>query len=303
MIVRNAFNALLRPLLRPDMRDEYDNFEQEWNKFLKEGSFPFGLNEIELTTLSGLPRQVPLGETEPYTFVDPKMAPVITKRDRQFGLAFSISKEMMEDNKYPRAVKTARWLSRSVRLAQEHEAADLLDDAFTGAKYTGYNDEPLISATHSLLNSPSTWSNQITGNPPLSMLSYQALLEMGEAMVDQQGDPIPVRYSTLVISPNQEFMALQITQNPDEPFTANRNINAARKKRQLGYVVSHYKDQSNHAWFAFDPRMNDAHFLWKVRPQYPDWFEERIRAACFASRQRFLIYFYDPRGWIGSNAA
>jgi hypothetical protein len=95
---------------------------------------------------------------------------------------------------------------------------------------------------------------------------------------------------------------MQLTQNAEEPFTTDRNINATRKKRQLSYVVSHYKDQSGHDWFAKDTQMHDAHFLFKVRPQFVDWYEERTRGSYFASRQRILVYFYDPRGWIGSNA-
>jgi hypothetical protein len=47
---------------------------------------------------------------------------------------------------------------------------------------------------------------------------------------------------------------------------------------------------------------HDAHFMWKEKPSFPEWYENMIRAWIFASYQRFLVYFYDPRGWIGSNA-
>ena len=300
MHVRDAFNLLLRPGLRRDFRDEYQSFEEEYSSVLRVGTMDRA--EIEMTTISGLPRQIVLGEGESYTFVDAELAPKITKTDTQYGLGFGVSKETMEDDLYNKANQSAKWLGRSTRLAQEYAVADMLDDAFSGSINTGYGGEALCSTTHSLMKVPSTWSNQISGNPQLGILGLQAAFELGEQTVDHQGDPIPVRIDHLFINLANEWMAIQLTQNENEPYTANRNVNATRRKRQLSYTVLHYKDQSGKDWFARDSRIHDAHFLWKVRPQFPDWYEDRTRTAYYASRQRFLVYFYDQRGWIGSNA-
>ncbi len=301
MVVRGAFNHLLRPGLRPDFRDEYLSFEEEYSGFLRTGTLDRA--ELEATTISGLPRQVQLNEGEAYTILDPELADKITYTDTQYGLGFSISQEMMEDDLYDRANQSARWLARSTRLAQEYRAADWLDDAFDGNTFTGFADESLISATHSLLSSASTWSNSISGNPQLGVLGLQAAFELGEQTVDHQNDPIPVRIDTLVINIAEEWVARQLTMNEHEPFTSDRNINASRSKRQLSFQVSHYKDQTGSDWFARDSEIHDAHFLFKVSPQFPDWYEDAVRSAFFASRQRFLVYHYDPRGWIASNAA
>jgi len=258
--------------------------------------------EIEMTTLSGLPRQVVLGEGESYTFVDAEISAKITKTDTQYGLGFGVTKEMMEDDLYNKANQSAKWLGRSTRLAQEYAVADFLDDAFTGTSFTGYASEALCSTAHTLLSSANTWSNQISGNPQLGVAGLQAAFELGEQTVDHRGDPIPVRIDHLIINIANEWMAIQLTQNENEPFTANRNVNATRRKRQLGYTMSHYKDQTGKDWFARDTMIHDAHFLWKVKPQFSDWFEDSTRTAYYASRQRFLVYFYDQRGWIGSNA-
>lgn len=301
MHVRGAFNHLLRPGLRRDFRDSYEGFEEEYSSILRVGSMDRA--EIEMTTLSGLPRQVVLGEGESYTFVDAELADKITKTDTQYGLGFGVSQEMMEDDLYDRANQSARWLGRSTRLAQEYAVADFLDDAFSGSDHTGFASEALISSSHSLLSNANTWSNRISGDTQLSVTGLQAAFELGEQTVDHHNDPIPVRIDHLIINISDEWMAIQLTQNEMEPYTANRNVNATRRKRQLGYTVSHYKDQTAKDWFARDSNIHDAHFLFKVRPQFPDWYEARTRTSYYASRQRFLVYFYDPRGWIGSNAS
>jgi hypothetical protein len=258
--------------------------------------------EIEATTLSGLPRQVELGELEPYTIFDPQFAGKVTFHDTQYGNGFAVSDEVREDDLYAKAKGSTKWLARSVRLTQEYAGADFLDDAFTGALHTGFAGEPLISSTHSLLNSAGTWSNNISGNPQLGVVGLQAAFELGEQAVDHQGDPIPVKINRLVINIHDEWAAMQLTQNPNEPYTTNNNINTLKNKGQLSYVVSHYKDQSGHDWFGYDTQMSDAHFLFKVRPEFDDWYEKRTRASYFVARQRICVYFYDPRGWIGSNA-
>lgn len=301
MINRTAFNVLLRPGVRRDFRDEYKAFEQEYSMFLKTGNMdmPF----IEAATMSGLPRQVQLGELEPFTVLDPKISDVVRYTDTPFGLAVAASKESMKDDQYGKLKQSAKWLGRSTRLTQEYEGAELLNDAFTGTVFTGAFGEPLISSAHTLLGTSGTWSNQVAGNPQLGVTGLQAALELAERTVDQNGDPIVIRPSRLIIGVSDEWMAIQLLQNEAEPFTSNNNVNATRRKRQLSYTVSHYMTQTGRRWFLQDPAMHDAHFLFRERPSFPDWYEEMVRAAYFASYQRFLVYFYDPRGWVGSNAA
>lgn len=300
MIVRGAFDHLLRPGLREEYLAGYEEYEEEWSRLVRTGTMDRA--ELEAVTLSGIPRAVERGEGEPFTVFDPVLSDKVTYTDVQFGSAISISKEMVEDDLYGRANQSAKWLGRSTRLAQEYAVADLYDDAFDGSTYTGFEGEVLCSETHTLLNSANTWSNRINGDPELGIASLQAAFELGEQTLDHQGDPTPVRIDYLTVNIPQEWMAIQLTQNSEEPFTADRNINTTMRKRKLGYTVSHYKDQSGKDWFARDSQIYKLYLLWKIRPQYPDWFKEETQTMYFAGRQRFLVYFYEQRGMIGSNA-
>jgi hypothetical protein len=102
MIVRGAFNHLLRPGLRRDFRDSYRQHAEEYNRYLR--------------------------VVEPVSFIDPAMSDKFIFVDDEFALGFEISKKMMEDDLYRRANQNAKWLGRSTRLTQEYRASELRRD-------------------------------------------------------------------------------------------------------------------------------------------------------------------------------
>lgn len=300
MLVRGAFNHLLRPGLRRDFRDEYDSHEEQYPAFLSVGSQDRA--EVEATAIAGLPQMVQRGEVEPVTFMDPAMSDKLTFIDDEYALGFSISKRMMEDDLYSKANQNSKWLARSARLTQEYRAAALLDDAFSGSVFTGLEGEALCSTSHSLLNGTGTWSNQLAANTQLSVTGMQAMLDLADNLVDHNGDPIPSMPTRLIINVADRWKAIQITQSEFEPFTSDNQINAIRKGTQsLDFRVNNYKTQGKD-WFMIDPDLNDAHFLFRVRPEFDDDFDFRTKAALFTARQRINVYFFDQRGWFGSNA-
>lgn len=300
MHVRGAFNHLLRPGLREDFRDSYESFPEEYGLFLLSGTQDRA--EVERAAISGLGRMSQIGEIEPIPYVDAKMSDKYTFVDDEFGLGFQISRRMVEDDQYDRASQNAKWLGRAARLTQEYQAAAMLDDAFTGAIYTGLFDEALIATDHTLLNATGTWSNRIANNPSLSVTAHQAALELAESQVDHQGDPMPMVPSRLLVDRTDEQMAIQLIENPSEPFTANRNINAAaRKASNMSYELLHYKTADG-SYFYQDQSLLDAHFLFRRNPEFGDEMDKSgTRAALYFGTQRILTYFFDQRGWIGSD--
>lgn len=301
MIVRGAFNHLLRPGLRKDFRDEYDQYPEEFNNYLRTGSQDRA--EVEATQIAGLPRMPERGESEPIAYLDPVMGARITFVDTEYALGFQISRRMVEDDQYGKAKQNAKWLGRSVRLTQEFQAAALLDDAFAGATFTGVNGQSLISTAHTLLNSGSTATNRLAVDVQLSVAGLQSAYDLAELQVDETGNPIVVRPNTIVINVADRPVAMQLFNSTLEPFTADNQINVLGKREggKPSIVVSHYKTQGND-WFLVDQSLSDAHFLFRVRPQFEDEMDKGgTLAASFYARQRINVFFYDWRGWIGSN--
>lgn len=299
MIVRGAFNHLLRPGLRRDFRNAYEQFPEEYGMFLKVGGLDRA--EEERVALSGLGRQVARGENMPITYVDPVQSDKYVYVDEEFALGFLISLKMFEDDQYGQMRDNSRWLARAARLTQEYNAGALLDDAFAGAVFTGLADEALCSTTHSLLNGAGTWSNRLAGNTQLGVTGMQQAQELAEAQVDHQGDPMPMMADTLLVDRTDEQVAIQLTANQAEPFTSDRNINSMREKRNFTYELLHFKTADG-SWFYQDKNLVDMHFLFRVKPQTGDSQDDGGTLAMrFYSRQRFLVYFFDPRGIIGSD--
>ena len=300
MHVRGAWNHLLRPGLREDFRDSYNSYPEEYGSFLTTGTMDRA--EEERVAVSGLGRMVRKAEVGTVSYVDAKMSDKYTFVDDEWALGFMVSRRVIEDEQYGRAKQSAKWLGRSARLTQEYLAAALLDDAFNGSTYTGLASEALISLTHSLLNDSGTWSNEIAGNTALSVTGYQAGLELGEAQVDHQGDPMPWQLSKLIIDRTDEFVAIQLTKNAQEPYTTDRNVNAALSKNRIGgFELLHYTTADG-SWFLQDPSLIDMHFKYKVSPQFGDEMDGGgTLAAKYWGRQRIMVYFFDQRGIIGSD--
>ena len=299
MLVRGAFNHALRPGLRKDFRDSYQGFTEEFSRYLGVGTQDRA--EVEAVAVSNLPRMVQRGEVEPVTFLDPIMSDKVTFIDDEYALGFAISKRMMEDDLYGKANQNAKWLARSARLTQEYRGAALLDDAFAGSTFTGLEGEALCSTSHTLIADSATWSNQVANNIQFGVTGLQAAIDLAEQLVDHNNDPIVANFRRLVINIADEDIAIKITKGEKEPFTMDNDVNAIIKKVPgLTYVVSHYKTQGTE-WFFQDPSLMDAWFLFRVKPEFDDDFDFRTKAALFTARQRINVYFYDQRGWIGSN--
>ncbi len=134
------------------------------------------------------------------------------------------------------------------------------------------------------------------------MTAYQAALELGEAQVDHQGDPMPIQLSRLLIDRTDEMMAIQLTANRQEPGTTDRNVNAALLKQRISdYKLLHYTTVDG-SWFMQDPSLIDMKFKFRVRPQMGDDQDGGgTLAAKFWARQRVMTYFFDQRGIIGSD--
>ena len=300
MEVRGAWNHMLRPGIRADFRDSYQSFPEEFGMYLTVESLDRA--EEERVAVSGLGRMVRKTEIGQITYVDAVMSDKYTFVDDEFALGFMISRRLMEDDLYGRANQNAKWLGRAARLTQEYLGGALLDDAFSGSIYTGLNSEALFSTTHALLNGSGTWSNRVSGNPALSVTGYQAALELAESQVDHQGDPMPIQLRRLLIDRTDEMMAIQLVKNVNEPYTTDRNVNAALQKSGIAdYKLLHYKTVDG-SWYIQDPSLIDMKFKFRIRPQMGDSQDEGgTLAAKYWARQRIMVYFFDQRGIIGSD--
>ena len=301
MLVQGNFAPLFRAGLRADFRDSYEQYPPEYVQFLKTSTME--TPELRAVVIAGLNRLVEIGDGEPVTYDTPNISNVVMGVDKEFALGFGLTRKTVEDDQYGKANQSAKWLGYATRVTEELRSAQLLDDAFTGTNFKGFDGSALCVTNHPLMGSVATASNALATPVQLSMTGIVGLQNLAMRLVDENGNPIRTMPSRLIVSnvAGELNMARQIFSSEKEPFTANNTDNALRM--QFGapeIVVSRWKT-STKSYFMVDPMMNDAHFVTRRAPMMEDDFDFNTATALYKVSTRFLIWFVDWRGWFGVN--
>jgi hypothetical protein len=259
--------------------------------------------EIEATVITGMRILLERGDGEPVTYEDPKLGPKVVGVDKEFALGFMITRRTVEDDKYKKANQAAKWLAHAGRMTSEYRAAALLDDAFTGSTFKGIDALALCHTAHTLFGSDTgaTMANRPATDIGFSVTGITALLDLHQLHKDWNGDPAQSLPDTVIYSPAKISKALQIFESTLEPFTAENQDNAVRKRLPgIKHVVSHFK-ASAEPYFLVDSRMNDAHYETRRPIEFDDSFDFNTDAALYKATTRFLIWFVDFHGWCGAS--
>lgn len=302
MIVQGAFNLLFRPGLRSNFLDSYEQYEEEYSAFLKQSTMD--TPEQSASIIAGLSRLYERGDGEPITYDTPKMGQKVMGVDKEFALGFMLTRKTVEDDQYNKANQSAKWLGHAANMTKEYRSAALLDDAFTGATFKGIDSLSLCNTAHTLLNSATTVSNSLATPVGVSVTGITAMFDLAQQMKDENGDPIKIFPDTLLIgnSAGDLQRAMQIFSSDKEPFTAENQDNAIKKRLPSPKIqISRFK-ASTKPWFMIDSKWNDAHFVTRRPVEFDDDFDFNTDAALYKVTTRFMIWFVDWRGWIGSNA-
>lgn len=298
MITQGAFSLLFRPGLRKDFRDKFKQFEPQYTQYMKQGTVDGP--EIEATIMAGLRRFIERDDGEAVTYEDPVLGPKVAAVDKEFALGFMITKRTVEDDKYNKAKQASMWLAHAARMTFEFRAGALLDDAENGTTFKGIDGLSLMNTAHTLINSSSTVANRPSADVGFSLTGIQALLDIGENIKDENGDPMAQSYDTVIYNPNQISKALQIFGSDKEPFTAENQPNAVKQRLPgIKHIVKRYVTETK-SYMMMDSTTNDVWFLVRRPVDFSDTFDFDTDVAKFKSTTRFIIWFVDWRPWAGA---
>lgn len=300
MITQGAFNLLFRPGLRRDFRDEWNEYAPEYPEYLRVSTIDRA--DIEATVITGMRLLLERGDAEPVTFEDPKLGPKVVATDKEFALGFMITRRTVEDDLYKKANQAAKWLAHAARMTSEYRAAALLDDAAAGATFKGIDGLSLINTAHTLFGSTAgvTMATRPSADIGFSVTGITALLDLHQLHKDWNGDPIKTMPDTIVYSPQKINKAIQIFESNLEPFTAENQENAVKRRlRTIKHVVSHFKALTE-SYFLLDSKLNDAHYVVRRPVEFDDTFDFVTQAALYAATTRFIVWFADFHGWTGA---
>ncbi len=214
-----------------------------------------------------------------------------------FSLAYRVSEEMAEDERYGIMAKLPASLGRSARNTLEQEGANLLNNAFS-TSYLGGDGSAFMVTDHPLVGG-GTQKNILTTAADLSEASLkQAFIDIA-ATTDDRGKLIRLMPKTLFVHPSGEWEARKLLESAQVIGSANNDINPAQGQVEL--KVNHFLTDAD-AWFI-KCDTHEANWFWRVLPDHQQANDFDNGDAKFKIRFRFSKGWSLPWGWFGSPGA
>lgn len=222
-----------------------------------------------------------------------------TYTHREFVVELEIFQKFLEDNKFRQITDAASRLGDSATLKRETDMASVFNNAFSGS-YLGADGVALCSNSH-------PYSPQKTGDIQDNYFTYaltkdnvglvrQAMM----AFTDDTGNLVSVSPNLLLVPPELEDDALEISKSLLDPTSANNAINP--QAGRFNVLPWHYLTDAN-AWFMIDTAMMKRGLDWFDRVALNIKFEgvyKQVRAS-WTARMRYSFGWSDWRWMAGSN--
>lgn len=255
----------------------------------------------ESTALAGFGPLAKKGELETTILDEPIKLGGVRYIHETLALGFAVSDEMMSDEQYGVMRELAGELGKSARYTAELYGHDVLNNAFSAAKYVGRDGKALLATDHPIAGTGSTFANRPAVDVDLSEAALEAAILSFEEQVNDRGMPIDLQPTTLLISPLNEMLARRLLQSAGFPGGNNNDINPIQGR--LNIVVSHYLTDKD-AWFVLAPPEDvGIKFYWRQMPDTKTWDDDDADAVFHKIRQRHSVGFDEPRGVYGSPGA
>lgn len=236
------------PALRAVTFDEYERYPMQYPKIFNVESSDRAIEQFSQITSFGLMAEA--AEGEPLTYDELLQGFDKTYKHRKFQKGYCVTQEMIDDDKHRIAKSAARALGLSARETKEIEAALVLNRAFNGS-FTGPDGVALCSTAHPKVGG-GTQANRPTVDADLDIPGLEIALQTFRRWTDHRGKKIRVVPTTLVVAPENEFVAARILGGEMEAFTADNNVNPFRHRAQMkslrDYFVYDYLTDPD-AWF------------------------------------------------------
>ena len=251
----------------------------------------------DFVKVSGLGRMSRLGEGEGIFYDRAVESSRITAGHAMFGLGFQVTRLLWDDEQYGIMQRMSEALSRSVRYEQEVRAFAVFADATAGTTFTGFDALPLIDNAHTLLNSASTFDNELAAD--LAVSSLEAGVDIFATMVDDSNMEVAVDPKVLLVPAQSRWLSSTLLESEYNPEDASNAINPLRDVG-LSWFASPFITDTD-SWFLLaDKRFHDLGFYWRLRPEVDDTEDFDTKGLKFSAIQRFLIHFSEWRGVMGS---
>ncbi len=219
------FRPIVEPILNEFFDGVYDQRADEWKQvFMERKGIERAYHEEPVGYGFGSAPELPDGM--PVTYQQGGI--LFTKRYqyRVFGLAFALTKILVEDGDHIRIGSTfSKFLAQALIETKETRCANVINRAYNGS-YLGGDGVCLGSASHPIVGG--TASNILATAAALSQTSLEQMLIQIRKAVDNNGKKIRLTPKKLVISPDNVFQGEVLLKSVLRAGTANNDINPTK---------------------------------------------------------------------------
>lgn len=167
----------------------------------------------------------------------------------QYSLGFKCTKVAMDDDKFGVTRKLSAELGKSAKETREVAAASVFNNGFTST--VGPDGKALFDTAHPLINGQ-TQTNRLSAASDPDITSVQLALTDIRNTVDHRGKKIRIAPKKAIAPPALEFAFAEILGGTERADTANRAINAFKRRSGMpsfdSWKVWDYLTDP-HAWF------------------------------------------------------
>jgi hypothetical protein len=290
------------PALEYIIQDEYESYEPRYEKLFNIKDMKTSI--AQTAQVSSLQPAGQVGEAEliPLQRLYPGYSKTYTAV--KYGLMLASSQELIDDMQEDIMGANARRLMRAFMSTVEIASADVFN---TGFSALGPDGKALFATDHPLLvPGGGTSSNKLAVPADLSMTTLKALITLQRSTLDSAGNKVMIRPKTLVVSPENEFVARELIKSVMLPDPANANVNAINSvssEYNIDLVVWDYLTDSDAVFLLPEKLDHSLNFYWRKRPAIETDKDFKSEVALTKLTGRFVAGFSDWRGIVGTEGA
>ena len=293
-MLRTAFANLLAPGFREIFQNMFDLYpsgiEQIFNMQASAHQYE---KESYVGGFGLIPKK---SEGVAVSYDDIVNGPDTTYTHDTYSLAYRITKEMWEDERYGAIRRMPASLGRSMKITIETDGANQLNNAIsTATANLGADGLSLLNTAH-LLMGGGTQKNMLSNTADLHPSSLkQAIIDIAET-TDDRGLTLHLMPQKLIIPIEEDWNATQILNSQKDPGNANNAVNPAQGI--LTKIVNHFLTDPD-AWFILctEHYMN---WFWRIQPEHYQDNDFDTDDAKFKVRTRWSRGWTMPWGVFGS---
>ncbi len=216
---------------------------------------------------------------------------------RSFARKIVISEEAIADNKYPKILDAAGWLSRSIWMTAQYDATFVLVRGYSSS-YVGGDGVSLWNSAHTL-PAGGTWSN-VMATP---MAPSRGALEVARAQVrhfPSQDGLIGNFQLDGVIFPSEQWGVWTGLLNSElSPEAGNfAEINVVRKLNIKPYECRYWTSSTTN-WALKTDAKRGLRFRWRKKPAQRNWMENGNLSMHNLVDARWVTGWTDARSTLG----